>query len=462
MLSAAMVALLGCNNRGVASGESIPSKSVGADISAGSEQALDVLMVISTAPGMAAKQRTLAAQVDTFVAELERTAGGRPDLHIGAISAEIGIGPFAHGQCDERGDNGALQAAPPAAGCAPLDDDASFIIDIADRAGDHGDARRRNYSGALTDNLACAVQLGEQGCSFQQPLEAMRRALNGSNPERNRGFLRDDAYLAVIFIGDRDDCSARTTELFDPADTAELGPLSLFRCFEFGVRCEPDLPRSLGPRDSCRGRTRSPYSLTVEEYQRFLTGSGPGTLNRDPGRVIVAAVHGAPSAVTVTADPDSNPRLEPACTGPDGSAGPAVRLGHFAGLFPQRNISASICGDQPVDPLAAIGRGLALLIDNRCIAGDIDLDPDRPGVQHTCVVSEVRRPGAADQDERPLAACSAVPAPADEWPCWHLAADPFCADDRFPTQQTVIVDRGPDGAADVPPGTVIRYSCAVR
>ena len=43
----------------------------------------------------------------------------------------------------------------------------------------------------------------------------MKRALDGSNPE-NEGFLRDDAFLAVIFVADEDDCSAFSRGVFDP------------------------------------------------------------------------------------------------------------------------------------------------------------------------------------------------------------------------------------------------------
>jgi hypothetical protein len=59
--------------------------------------------------------------------------------------------------------------------------------------------------------FSCIAQLGPDGCGYEQSLEAMYRALD---PAVNPGFIRDDAALAVLFITDEDDCSARDTSLY--------------------------------------------------------------------------------------------------------------------------------------------------------------------------------------------------------------------------------------------------------
>ena len=67
-------------------------------------------------------------------------------------------------------------------------------------------------------------------------------------PEVTAAFFRPEANLAIVILADEDDCS-----LLDPAllgTSAELGPLSAFRCFEHGVVCDPDAPRS--PRGGAR------------------------------------------------------------------------------------------------------------------------------------------------------------------------------------------------------------------
>lgn len=62
----------------------------------------------------------------------------------------------------------------------------------------------------LKDNfIKTVVSVSKQtGSNFEKPLEAMRRALSPSMQSGpNKGFLRANAQLAVIFVTDEDDCS---------------------------------------------------------------------------------------------------------------------------------------------------------------------------------------------------------------------------------------------------------------
>jgi hypothetical protein len=58
------------------------------------------------------------------------------------------------------------------------------------------------------------------------------------------GFLRDNAYPAMVLLTDEDDCSASHPDvLFNPDPEmdnidSDLGYLHAFRCFEFGVICD--------------------------------------------------------------------------------------------------------------------------------------------------------------------------------------------------------------------------------
>jgi len=99
----------------------------------------------------------------------------------------------------------------------------------------------------------CIAKLGTQGCGYEHSLESARRALDPQS-NINPGFLRDDAFLAIVFITDEDDCSARNPQLFDPTQAAltdPLGPLTSFRCFEFGITCDINDRNKMGPRHNC-------------------------------------------------------------------------------------------------------------------------------------------------------------------------------------------------------------------
>jgi len=262
----------------------------GKDIPVEINRDLDILFVIDNAPTMAEEQAALLANFTRFANVLENMEGGLPNVHIGVISADLGAGPYSVGNCVAGGDGAELQSSPRRDCEAPQD---AFISDVANYDG----TRTRNYSGDLTETFACIAELGTEGCELSQPLAAARRALDGS-VATNAGFLRDDAFLQIVFITDQDDCSAKDTTLFDPNAT-ELGPLTPFRCFEYGVVCDPDLPRVAGQRIDCQPRDGSAYFGSLQEEADFLR-----SLKDDPNMVLVAAVIGNPEPVAGSADAD--------------------------------------------------------------------------------------------------------------------------------------------------------------
>ena len=77
----------------------------------------------------------------------------------------------------------------------------------------------RNYTGNLENVFTCIAALGETGCGFEHQFAAILRSLGADGraaPAENQGFLRPDAYLAVIMITNEDDCSATPgVPLFD-------------------------------------------------------------------------------------------------------------------------------------------------------------------------------------------------------------------------------------------------------
>jgi hypothetical protein len=173
-------------------------------------------------------------------------------------------------------------------------------------------------------------------CGFEQPFEAMKKALDVSEAPENEGFLRADAVLAVMFLTDEDDCSALQPDvIFDPDPAqdrvgSELGCLTSFRCFEFGVSCDVD-GREVGPRRDCRPMTEKQGALLfpLDRYSQFL-----GNL-KDPGRVVVGAMAGPVSdeiVVQLGLEPEGCPELAVACERTLG-AYPAVRIQALLSLF---------------------------------------------------------------------------------------------------------------------------------
>lgn len=418
-------------------------------------QMLDVLFVIDNSHAMAPEQAELLANFAYFAEVFEDAPDGSPDLHIAAISTDVGLGTQLGGSaCRMRGDDGRLHARPSHPDCLQLD--GSFLRDSPRPDG----TRERNFAGPLSQAFACIGDLGTDGCGFEQPLEAMRRAFDGSQPD-NAGFRRPGAHLLIVIVTNEDDCSALSPELFDADQSSPedpLGPLSSFRCFDFGVRCDPDTPREPGQKSDCRARTDSPYVADVAGYVEFLHG-----LDEDPSRIMVAALAGAPGNVEVALVEDGLgalvPALNPACAPSTGAADPAVRLAAFVDEFGSRGHFASICDGDWRTPLGAIAEAALAQVRGTCLYGaltDSDADADN-GIQPECGVYEVTPPGGAGSNEsellHPWPICDRPLAPQNP-PCYVIEADERCAD--TPAGLSV---RAVRGDYQPPAGVEVRVRC---
>jgi hypothetical protein len=174
---------------------------------------VDILFVIDDSPSMLDKQINLKNNFPIFVERLNALPGGLPNLHIGVITSDMGtkasedalpgpaIGQVGQGGCSGTGKAGALQIYN-----APVN--GRFLTDVAEPGG----GRLRNYTGTLNDAFGMMASAGAGGCGFEQPLAAMRAALD--DHPANAGFLRPEAILGVFFLMDEDDCSAKSTALF--------------------------------------------------------------------------------------------------------------------------------------------------------------------------------------------------------------------------------------------------------
>ena len=380
---------------------------------------LDLLFVIDNSSSMLDKQTALATNFPLMIDALSSLPGGLPNLHIGVVTSDMGTSsagdpapaPSFSG-CTGDGMNGQLVTNPAITG--------SYISDVAAADG----TRTRNYTGELREVLAPLAEVGDLGCGFEQHLRAMQAALVAPG---NAGFLRPDANLAVVILGDEDDCSVAHDSFFT-SDTSILGPLQSFRCTRFGVTCgqggaTPDDMNQPGPKSDCKPASNSPY---IEDTQPFVDALLAA--KHDPRKVLVSAIAGDPSPVAVelrSLQPggESLPALAHSCqrVAPDGTvevADPAVRIASFLAAFPGRSTLTSICDDDFASSVGQIGTSARQLMGDPCLDTSrlADSSP-APGVQPTCEVVDVS--DAAPDEQHVLPRCS-----GGETACWQLVADP--------------------------------------
>ena len=396
---------------------------------------LDLLFVVDDSPSMLDKQNNIKANFPKFIEVLNTIQGGLPDVHIGVVSSDMGtkgtadsaagpaIGQIGQGGCSGTGKSGNLQVG--GAG-TDLQNGANFISDIKQSDG----TRQKNYSGDLATVFGKLAGLGAGGCGFEQHLLAMRRALEG-NPA-NANFLRPDAFLAVIFLADEDDCTFSRSTLLSP-ESAAMGPLQSFRCNRFGHLCSvggktENEMNTVGPKDQCSPNENSQYLEKVSSFVDFLKNIKG---KENASKVIVAGIMGdtAPYQVELRPPPGGGPNqpaIAHSCSYQGASglevADPPIRIKFLLDQFPNRSTFTTICQRDLSDGLQLIAQLLKSVIGDPCIDGKLaDVDPNTPGPQYECSVSDVTNPRKETQEETILPQCNDA---ISVKPCWRITSDP--------------------------------------
>ena len=398
------------------------------DIPVNLNRNVDILFVIDDSVSMLDKQANLRNNFPNFINVLNTIQGGLPDVHIGVVSSDMGtkgeedaspgpgVGGVGQGGCGNTGKDGRLLP-----GQTGSEVTGTFISDIKLPDG----SRQKNYDGCSGGDLAACfgrmASIGATGCGFEQHLHAMRRALE-NNPA-NAGFIRQDAFLAVIFLADEDDCSMSHSTLLGP-DGGPLGPQQSFRCTRFGVKCDVGgssdaAMNQVGVKDQCHPDDASAHVQKVSKYVDFLKG-----LKDDDSKVIVAGILGTndPFAVELrTVNGQQQPALAHSCryegadgvlnTNDDEVADPPIRLSFFLSQFPNRSTQVTICQEDLSGGLQLIGELLKAAIGNPCITGNL-------AVPFDCTVSYVNNFGQENQQETVLPQCGTGPEP-----CWEIIVD---------------------------------------
>ncbi len=358
---------------------------------------IDVLFLIDNSNSMAEEQANLATNFPKLIQKLDE---GGLNYRVGVVTSDLGAGSYPKlPSCEKiEGDKGKLVPMPQKPECPQMQD--AWIEKIKGKTNVPGDD--------ISQAFACLAQVGVGGCGFEHQLEAIYKALD---PNVNPGFLRRDAALALIIISDEDDCSAEDTSLFDPSNQAldgPLGPLTSFRCFEFGTHCNINDRTQTGVRSNCvpEGKYLYPISRYVDKIKKLKS------------QILVSAITGPTNRVEVGLGSEGYPQLKPSCQSDNGKADPAIRVQSFVDAFGSRGTMHNICDSDFGPAMDKLG---GLMVTQTALSWCLpysvtDTNPLTKEVEADCVV--------LDKNNRTIPSCSAE---SDKTACFRVFDSPACA-----------------------------------
>jgi hypothetical protein len=448
------------------------------------EKEIDILFVVDNSHSMAEEQQNLSKNVPQLVEALrsQKLNNRIPNVHIGVVTSDLGAGNWGLPSCEVAGgDGGKLQAQPRVAGCTPPSQPfISYNEGVTNIKSATQDPIQQ-----VKEAFQCIAEVGSGGCGFEHQIEAARRALD-PKLNANPGFIRKDARLAVVFLTDEDDCSAQKPQLYDSNQyslTDPLGPLTSFRCFEFGIQCDINDRTKVGPRKNCKPAYDWLYK--VDDYVQFFKGLKP------PGRVLMFAIAGPTDMVEVGMD-GGNPVLRPSCQTSMGRGAPAIRIkalvdgfgkdGFFnRGTDPslKYDVPVNICSQDYSPALRLLGRRVTASLGGpgvQCLGGPLltangglvclqgaQLANKTCGQscleKADCVVKEIVNVGTAQEQ------ASAIPRCADfgaggcgaTCPCWRIVPAAGCRPELDGSPYGIEILR----QGDAPKGAVAQVTCGV-
>ena len=426
---------------------------------------VDILFVLDDESSSSEIKGKLYAQLPLFVNVLQSLPTPL-DLHVAVTSADMGLPSdvMAALNSTAQGDNGAFLSAPTQpCTSTTLMNGATFLADDG-----NGTA---NFTDPMAKVLQCISMIGDHGPGMIQPLAAAARALGADNvvngtptpPATNVGFLRPDAYLAIIFLAERDDCSVPAgTELFSLNGGEQnlanpLGPIAPYRCNRYGHLCKDPASSNpqalimppLAPPADAQGTASNP-TLDLTDCQDNDQGTGMlipvstlvsqiKALKPDPEhQIIVSSISGPPTPYAVAWFPTTGgqntqpgelwPLVEYTCGAAgetyvnpeatmhptDGSAAePGVRLAAFVNGF-SNSVLASVCDTSYASVAQAIATKVGQLPSmGSCLTGTIQSTV--AGLPNCTAVAQV--PTATGTKGVPYPSCETN---GNAAPCWML------------------------------------------
>ena len=485
---------------------------------------VDILFVIDNSGSMAEEQATLARNFERFIAKLEEEKV-EANYRIGITTTDLGhvyacgntgpeVGKFQLTSCLQRPTEFVFQSDDRfVEACESICDHPSLTTTPTRTLLDPDEKSRpwiESIEGitnlpegvGTADAFECFGPQGIAGCGFESTLEAMRLALvrAGNDDEPTYGFLRPGAILAVVFVTDEEDCSARKDAEYREAwaedgnrvfwDEANIGmgPTSEV-CWNAGVECDGGPGTYSECRPANKGIDGQPTDADdsvlydVQRYIDFLQELEEDKRHLDPSaEVLVAVLAGVPAGYAtgseelVYSDGDDidfllNMGIGAGCSSANGKAVPPVRLRKFAEAFaltdePKDRNLYSVCAE---DYSPALEQIAARIIDQlrpacmpTCVA---DFDLLAAGLQPNCALVETYRDERGEAHEVKVPKCeddgsgAALPDGADV--CYvALTGDELhedCSKEGWNLQFDVL--RGPGG--ERAQGSTVSASCIV-
>jgi len=419
VLTVAVATLWACPDRPVFETNRGGPQPTGECIQASSDREVDILFVVDDSRSMQDEQDKLQDQFDALVDVLAHFPGGFPNLHIGVTSTDLcGSERAQWGRLHGFG----LPSGVPFIEITNANGRLSGNIPNVDTPTPDGLGCRGEVAADDNSIDVCDIQvafrgiasLGTAGCGFEQPLEAAYRALDcGDGVCTNGAFLRDQSLLAVVFLGDEDDCSAFDRSLFSGRDN--------FDCFLHGVVCDQPIDAEASQElTGCRPHEESEYLYPVQRYHDFFSTLRPA------GRLVLAAIAGPHMAGDAVRTAGQG-QLVPSCTAPEScqpanldecqSAAPAIRIHDLVRRFGDNGVILSdfdeqgICADDYGPALARVGELIGYHIEKRCIEAPLvhkaSAGPARitDPTQAVCSVSDVLKQEGEPDYSVPLEQC---------------------------------------------------------
>lgn len=394
---------------------------------------LDLAFVLDNGPSMAPKRARLMQQLPKMLRALGDPADGTlPNLRLAILDGDLGSGgTIPTGACGPRngslfGDAGQLQAIG-ALDCGLIDPSARWL--------QMQTLTPANFTGDIVQNFTCLTGgLGQTGCGYQQPLQALSVAASATGPASLAEFARPNATLGIVLISDQDDCSTfPNMGMLGPAIPTETDTL---RCATRGHTCasanlpyptsegvELPLPDCTARTDACPAGTDTsqPTTCTPLASVHAMTEQVKALKPGHADDIVVSALFGWPrtaeeaAKATYKIAPIPNPKytgdpstpalvqdLWPVCydpdhppTNPDPVTGfdaeaakygskPGLRLSTFVDEFGDLGVKTSLCESDwtPAMQLFSL-RGSA----NKCIEQTlVDMDPSTYALDPDCIV----------------------------------------------------------------------------
>src|SRR5215471_1284862 len=251
-LGAALPVLWACNARRLEAPTAQPQRSTNNAFQETVNRDIDILFMVDNSLSMQPLIAKLTQNFPVFMTVLQNLPSGLPNVHIAVVSSDLGAGGWSGiPQCAIGGDGGQFQDQ---VGAGTTEPGGMICTTTGLNSGQHFFSnvnKVANYMGTIETDFGCVASLGDHGCGFEHQLQSVVRALNADGqglPANNAGFLRPNAYLAIILLTNEDDCSAPPdTDLFDTnsksiADT--FGPLQSYLSNQYvHVRSRDARPR---------------------------------------------------------------------------------------------------------------------------------------------------------------------------------------------------------------------------